>query len=135
FRSEKLVSQLNSRDHIIDLPEMGGGKEGEKSPGGGASAPHDPSAAPAHASRGFAYPGKQAILSDPPNPTNAFQTLQRPLLVHPETIHKLVPLPNIVQMAETRLPSDVIAAKAAMPRLLDIPKPLRVKRDLLTHRQ
>jgi hypothetical protein len=135
FRSEKLVSQLNSRDHIIYLPEMGGGKEGEKSPGGGASAPHDPSAAPAHASRGFAYPGKQAILSDPPNPTNAFQTLQRPLLVHPAPLNKLVPLPNIVQMSETRLPNDLLTPKPAMPQFHPVPQAIKVKQDSSTHRE
>ena len=134
LRPQKLIAQLNSQDHVIYLPEVGGGKEGEKSPGGGPSAPHDPSAAPAHASRGFAYPGRQAILSDPPNPTNAFQTLQRPLLVHPAPLTKLVPLPNIVQMAETRLPSDLIAPKAAMPQLRPAPQPIRVKRDANVHR-
>ena len=86
------------------------------------------------ASKGFAYPGKQAILSDPPNPTNAFQTVQRPLLVHPEPIRNLVPLPNIVQMAETRLPGDIIAPKATKPKLSETPKPIRVKQDSLTHR-
>ncbi|MEI4861345.1 hypothetical protein Q8G41_27540, partial [Klebsiella pneumoniae] len=89
----------------------------QKSPGGGQSAPQQAAAAPAHLSKGFAYPGPQAILSDPPNPTNVFQTIQRPLLVHPELIHKLIPLPNVVHMAETRLPNDVVAPKPAMPQL------------------
>src|SRR5439155_8612131 len=87
-----------------------------------------------HASKGFAYPGRQSILSDPPNPTNAFQTLQRPLLVHPAPLNKLVPLPNIVQMAETRLPSDLLAPKAAMPQLRPVPQTIKVKRDANTHR-
>src|SRR5437879_7934400 len=105
----KLVQLAKTQDHTIYLPEVGGGSQGEKSPGAGQSAPQQPSAAPARASKGFAYPGPQAILSDPPNPTNAFQTIQRPLLVHPERIRKLIPLPNIVQMAEPRLPSDLLA--------------------------
>ncbi|MCU1309702.1 MAG: hypothetical protein JWO20_827 [Candidatus Angelobacter sp.] len=135
LRPQKLITTANMQDHnIVYLPEMGGGKEGEKSPGGGPSAPQEPSAAPAHASKGFAYPARQAILSDPPNPTNAFQTLQRPLLVHPPQLNKLVPLPNIVQMAETRLPSDLIAPKAAMPQLRPAPQPIRVKQDANTHR-
>ncbi len=133
LRAQKLLT-VNSQDHIIYLPEVGGGKEGEKSPGGGPSAPQEPSAAPAHASKGFAYPGRQAILSDPPNPTNAFQTLQRPLLVHPPPLNKLVPLPNIVQMAETRLPNDLIAPKAAMPQFHPVPKTIKVKRDANSHR-
>jgi hypothetical protein len=127
--------RMNSQDHIVYLPELGGGSEGQKSPGGGQSAPQQPSPAPARASKGFAYPGPQSILSDPPNPTNAFQTIQRPLLVHPETIRKLVPLPNIVQTAETRLPTDLIAPRTVIPQHEEVPKPLRVKQDSTTHRQ
>ncbi|MBV9181923.1 MAG: hypothetical protein JO356_11485 [Acidobacteria bacterium] len=133
-RSQKLIVRMNSQDHLIYLPEVGGGSEGQKSPGGGKSAPQEPSAAPARASKGFAYPGAQTILSDPPNPTNAFQTIQRPLLVHPEMIRKLVPLPNIVQMAETRLPSDLVAPEPLLPQHQEIAKPLRVKQDATTHR-
>jgi hypothetical protein len=135
LRSQKLIVQMSSNDHAIYLPEIGGGKEGEKSPGGGPSEPKEASAAPAHASKGFAYPARQAILSDPPNPTNAFQTLQRPLLVHPMPLNKLVPLPNIVQMAETRLPSDLLAPKPAMPQFHPVPQAMRVKRDSKTHRE
>ena len=135
LHAPRLIAHDNQQDHnIVYLPELGGGSEGEKSPGAGESAPQDPAAAPARASKGFAYPGKQAILSNPPNPTNTFQTIQRPLLVHPEPIRKLIPAPNIVQMAETRLPSDLIAPKAAMPQLKEVPKPIRVKQDSLTHR-
>ena len=131
----KLIVRPNTQDHLVYLPEVGGGTEGQKSPGAGQSAPQQPSAAPARASKGFAYPGTQAILSDPPNPTNAFQTIQRPLLVHPEPIRKLIPLPNIVQMAETRLPSDLIAPKAAMPQHHAVPQAIRVKQDSTTHRE
>ena len=132
---QKVTLRPNTQDHLIYLPEVGGGTEGQKSPGAGQSAPQQASAAPAHASKGFAYPGPQAILSDPPNPTNAFQTIQRPLLVHPEPINKLVPLPNIVQMAETRLPRDLIAPKAAMPQHHPVPQAIRVKQDLTSHRE
>src|SRR6266542_594033 len=133
LRPAKLVAS-HTQDHLIYMPELGGGNEGEKSPGGGQSAPLQPSAAPARASKGFAYPGPQAILSDPPNPTNVFQTVLRPLQVHPEPLRKLVPLPNIVQMAETRLPSDLIAPKAAMPQPHLAQQPIRVKKDDNTHR-
>ena len=132
---QRLVVRTSSQDHLIYLPEIGGGSEGQKSPGGGESAPQESSAAPAHASKGFAYPGPQPILSDPPNPTNTFQTIQRPLLVHPETVRKLVPLPNIVQMAETRLPSDLIAPKPAMPQVREVPKPIRVKQDTIARHE
>jgi hypothetical protein len=132
---QKITLRPNTQDHLIYLPEVGGGTEGQKSPGAGQSAPQQPSAAPAHASKGFAYPGPQAILSDPPNPTNALQTIQHPLLVHPEPIKKLIPLPNIVQMAETRLPSDLVAPKAVMPQHHDVPQAIRVKQDSTTHRE
>src|SRR5258708_1347614 len=77
----KLVATNNPQDHIIYLPELGGGSAGEKSQGAGESAPQQPAAAPARSSKGFAFPSKQAILSNPDNPTNTFQTIQRPLLV------------------------------------------------------
>src|SRR5205823_8907287 len=75
LRPASLLETKNVQDHIIYLPEVGGGSQGEKSPGAGESAPQEPSAAPARASKGFAFPGKQAILSNPPNPTNTFQTI------------------------------------------------------------
>ena len=135
FRAQKLiVGSQSAESHLIYLPEVGGGTEGQKSPGGGRSKPQQASAAPARASKGFAYPGAQAILSDPPNPTNAFQTLLRPLMVHPEPLKKLVPLPNIVQMAETRLPTSLLAPKPAMPQFQPVPQPIRVKRDTNLHR-
>jgi len=130
FREQRLiVGSLNPQDHIIYLPEVGGGTQGEKSAGGGESKPQQASAAPAHASKGFAYPGAQAILSNPPNPTNAFQTVLHPLAVRPEPLKKLVPLPNIVQMAETRLPTDLVTPKAAMPHYEAPVKAIKVRQD------
>jgi hypothetical protein len=130
FRGQTLiVGSQSAQSHLIYLPEVGGGAQGQKSPGGGRSKPQQASAAPARASKGFAYPGAQAILSDPPNPTNAFQTLLRPLMVHPEPLKKLVPLPNIVQMAETRLPASLMAPKTALPQPHLAAQPIKVKRD------
>jgi hypothetical protein len=136
LRSEKLIlrSEMQDRSRTILLPEIGGGKEGQKSPGGGQSRPQQASAASAHASKGFAYPGPQAILSDPPNPTNAFQTIQRPLLVHPEPIQKLIPLPNVVRMAETRLPNELIAPQPTIPQLHEPALAFKVKRDATKNR-
>lgn len=134
FRPQKLIVRPNEQDHLVYLPEVGGGTQGQTSPGAGKSLPQQASAAPAHASKGFAYPSPQSMLSDPVNPTNTFQTIQRPLLVHPELIRKLVPLPNIVRMAETRLPSDLIAPKAAVPQLHEVPKAIHVKQDSSIHR-
>src|SRR5579864_2405117 len=135
LRPQKMIAHPNTQDHLVYLPELGGGSEGQKTPGGGPTAAPELSAAPAHASKGFAYPGAQAILSDPPHPTNAFQTVQRPLLVHPEPIRRLIPLPNIIQTAETRLPSDLLAPKAVTPHLKEVPKPIRVKQDSSAHRE
>jgi hypothetical protein len=130
FRGQTLiVGSQSAQSHLIYLPEVGGGKEGQKSPGGGRSKPQQASAAPARASKGLAFPGAQAILSDPPNPTNAFQTLLRPLIVHPEPLKKLVPLPNIVQMSETRLPASLMTTKAALPQPHLAVQPIKVKRD------
>jgi Gram-negative bacterial TonB protein C-terminal len=130
FREQRLiVGSLNPQDHVIYLPEVGGGTEGAKSAGGGPSKPQQASAAPARASKGFAYPGAQSILSSPPNPTNAFQTVLHPLAVRPEPLKKLVPLPNIVQMAETRLPTDLAAPKVAMPHFEAPAKPIKVRQD------
>lgn len=130
FRSQTLiVGSQSAQSHVIYLPEVGGGTEGHKSPGGGRSKPQQASAAPARASKGMAYPGAQAILSDPPNPTNAFQTLLRPLMVHPEPLKKLVPLPNIVQMSETRLPTSLMSPKTALPQPRLAVQPIKVKRD------
>jgi hypothetical protein len=130
FREQRLiVGSLTAQDHVIYLPEIGGGTEGQKSPGGGQSKPQQASAASAHASKGLAYPGKQAALSNPPNPTNASQTVMRPLVVHPEQLKTLVPLPNIVQMAETRLPKDLMPPKPAIPLFQPPPTAIRVRRD------
>jgi hypothetical protein len=130
FRGQTLiVGSQSAQSHVIYLPEVGGGTQGQKSPGGGRSKPQQASAAPARASKGLAYPGAQAILSDPPNPTNAIQTLLRPLMVHPEPLKKLVPLPNIVQMSETRLPASLMAPKTALPQPRLAVQPIKVKRD------
>jgi hypothetical protein len=136
LRSDKLiVGSVSSRDHVIFLPEVGGGTEGEKSPGGGESKPQQAPEATARGSKGLAYSGSQAILSNPPNPTNAFQTVLRPLVVHPERLKKLVPLPNIVEMAKTRLPSDLIRREAAMPHFRPPVQPIKVKQDSNLSRQ
>lgn len=130
FQEQRLiVGSMNSQDHVIYLPEVGGGEQGQKSPGGGESKPQRASAAPARASKGFAYPGAQPILSNPPNPTNGFQTVLHPLKVRAEQLKKLVPLPNIVQMAETRLPTSLVAPKIAMPHFQAPVKAIRVKQD------
>ncbi|HKW17731.1 MAG TPA: hypothetical protein VJO35_09510 [Terriglobales bacterium] len=135
IREQRLiVGSLNPQDHIVYLPDVGGGTEGAKSAGGGESKPLQASAAPARASKGFAYPGAQPILSNPPNPTNAFQTVLHPLAVRPEPLKKLVPLPNIVQMAETRLPSDLVATKVAMPHYQAPVQPIKVRQDNILRR-
>src|SRR6185312_13717452 len=57
FRGQTLiVGSQSAQSHLIYLPEVGGGTQGQKSPGGGRSKPQQASAAPARASKGLAYP-------------------------------------------------------------------------------
>src|SRR5947209_13351107 len=92
------VINLSDPKQVIYLPVLGGGSEGEGHPGGGPGVPRKvSSAAPASSSKGLSYPGPQAIVSDPPKPTNRVQTVLQPELVNPPILQKFAPLPNIVQ--------------------------------------
>src|SRR5712692_2767787 len=116
-RPEELtrVINLSDRKQVIYLPLLGGGSEGEGHPGGGPGVPRKVSpAAPASSSKGLSYPGPQAIVSDPPKPTNRVQTVLQPGLENPPILQKFAPLPNIVQMADAGpRPLDVRANKPA----------------------
>src|SRR5437879_10881215 len=110
--------KLNPTDHVIYLPVLGGGAEGNGDEGGLSGDLEPKSApAPARASKGPTYPGPQPILSEPPRPDNTQQTLLQPRLKLPPVLRDFVPLPNIVQMAN------------AAPAPLDI----RKKKSSLTH--
>jgi len=116
-RSAKLTKVINLSDakQVIYLPVLGGGSEGEGQPGGGPGVPRKvSSAAPASSNKGLSYPGPQAIVSDPPKPTNRVQTVLQPELVNPPILQNFAPLPNIVQMTDAGpRPLDVRANKPA----------------------
>lgn len=71
---------------VVFLPVLGGGAGA----GAGASAGKE----------GVAYPGPQPILSEFQDPTNAFQTAQRPGVEEPELQDPSAGLPNLVQLTE-----------------------------------
>ena len=97
--SRTLVAQdLSSTDHVIYLPRLGGGSEGNGHAGGGSLVRRKGSAiAPAHGTPGMSYPGPQAILSNPPSPTNNLQTIMRPAIKKPSVLSAFIPAPNVVQ--------------------------------------
>jgi hypothetical protein len=119
--------KLNPTDHLIYLPVLGGGSEGNGHEGGLSGEVEPKSApAPARASKGFAYPGPQPILSEPPKPDNTQQTLLQPRLKIPPVLREFVPLPNIVQMANAApAPLDIRKNKSSVthePKLIEPPK-------------
>ncbi|HUU12645.1 MAG TPA: energy transducer TonB, partial [Terriglobia bacterium] len=95
----------------------GGGKPGGGSTGNSESAPKK-AAAPAAAPRGsggLVYPAPQAVVSNPPNPTNRIQTILQPELVKPPTLKAPLPLPNIVTVARPKLPAPPPLAPKVEP--------------------
>jgi hypothetical protein len=84
---------------ILVLPTLGGGTEGNGQRGGGAgdAASRVSTGLRAQSRRGFAYPGPQPIISNPPQATLGIQTILQPSLKNLPRLHRYVPLPNIVQ--------------------------------------
>ncbi len=113
---------------VIYLPLVGGGNSGMFFP---FMKPPEPekkqSAIRTPRRKGLSYPGPQPIVSDVPNPTNPIQTILQPELEKPPTLQPLLPLPNIVQMADKRLkfPEPAIRPpepiKPAEPKLPEPP--------------
>ncbi len=88
---------------VIYLPLVGGGNSGMFFPFAKPPEPEKRSSAIRTPRRkGLSYPGPQPIVSDVPNPTNPIQTILQPELEKPPSLQPLLPLPNIVQMADNR---------------------------------
>lgn len=105
---------------VMYLPLIGGGGLGlpQPDPGKGKRAKAKPVSAPevpAARARGMSYPGRQEIVSDPPDPTNRIQTLEQPELLHPPILPPPLALPNMVQIAEVRIELPELPVPAGMP--------------------
>jgi hypothetical protein len=104
----------------IYLPQLGGGSRGGVKAGQSAKTPETakPSSESVASKTGISYPGEQAIVSNPPNPTNHVQTILQPALRNPPTLNRFVPLPNVVKMVE-------LSPAHALPGSLEVPQPVR----------
>ena len=117
------LEAMQSHDILI-LPTLGGGTEGEGKNGGseGKAGPLS-NELRAQSRRGFAYPGPQPIISNPPNATPGIQTILQPAIENPPRLKHYVPLPNIVH------------PPPAMPELARQETPIVVKTGRLSFRQ
>jgi hypothetical protein len=83
---------------VLYLPTLGGGSEGGGHAGGGSSPTTEVSSGlRARSRRGFAYPGPQPMVSNPPGATLGIQTILQPALKDPPPLKQYLPLPNIVK--------------------------------------
>jgi len=96
-------------DNVLYLPTLGGGSEGAGKLGGGSgSAEEISSGLRARGRRGFAYPGPQPMVSDPPRATVGIQTILQPSLNNPPLMRRYLPLPNIAQPPAAEPPKPVL---------------------------
>jgi hypothetical protein len=106
---------------LLYLPTLGGGSEGAGKTGGGSgSEPDLSSGVRARSRRGFAYPGPQPMVSDPPRATLGIQTILQPTLINPPLVRQFMPLPNIAKPTEVAVaepPKPVIKILAGELRL------------------
>jgi TonB family protein len=108
---------------VLYLPQLGGGSPGGGSGGGDkrvTQAVRKGSLA-ARRKAGVSHPGRQTIVSDPPNPTNHIQTILQPELLDPLPIKSFLPLPNIVKLARVELPAALSAPPVPTPVLQPLP--------------
>jgi hypothetical protein len=117
-RAVLVKPQLDSSPsvNILVLPTLGGGTEGSGQEGGGqGTAGKVSSGLRARSQRGFAYPGSQPMVSNPPKATPGIQTILQPSLENLPRLRRLLELPNIVQpalpVAETIHGEPVLAVK------------------------
>ncbi len=129
-QARRLEPEDTAESHVIYLPRLGGGGEGNGFAGGGSIVKRKGvTTTPASSSQGISFPGPQAILSDPPNPTNRFQTLMRPALKNPPILRTFVAVPNIVQTTNAGpLPMDSAAPIIPKPQPTALKAPVLVKR-------
>lgn len=111
--------------NVLYLPVLGGGSEGSGHHGGAAGSPGKESTGlRARSRRGFAYPGPQPVVSNPPHATLGIQTILQPALINPPLLHTYVPLPDIVR-APTILPAapqSVLSVKQGNLSLRPVPE-------------
>ncbi len=102
--------QVDTVPVALYLPVLGGGSEGGGLAGGGSSNTAKPSSSGlrSRSRRGFAYPGRQPMVSSPPRATLGIQTILQPALENPPLLKRDIPLPNIVRPAA---PSVATAAQ------------------------
>jgi Gram-negative bacterial TonB protein C-terminal len=114
---------------VLYLPQLGGG-----SPGGGGGGAHKQTTSDvrqgslaAESKPGVTYPGRQAIVSNPPNPTNHVQTVLQPELLDPLPVQAFLSLPNIVKLARVAAPPA--AETSPIPTLVPQPSPAAVEAE------
>ena len=111
---------LHSND-VLYLPTLGGGSEGTGHAGGSAGAGGKASSGlRARSRRGFAYPGPQPMISNPPRATLGIQTILQPSLPKLPLSHHYLPLPNIVwpeQVAAAAPPPPALVVKSERPAI------------------
>ena len=117
-------------DRVLYLPTLGGGSEGAGKAGGGSGSESDLSqGVRARGRRGFAYPGPQPVVSDPPRATLGIQTILQPALNNPPLWRRFIPLPNIERPAEVAVADPpkpvikVLAGEMALRRPIEKPIP------------
>lgn len=98
-QEETWVLTMLPKDALY-LPQLGGGHEGGGGIAGGKGASKEGQAASARSTAGVSYPAAQAIVSNPPNPTNRVQTILQPALPNPPALKTFIPLPNMVELAQ-----------------------------------
>jgi hypothetical protein len=109
------TAQLLDVEKVLYLPTLGGGSEGAGKQGGGSgSEPEVSQGVRARGRRGFAYPGPQPMISDPPRATLGIQTILQPSLKNPPLLRQYLPLPNVAQpeLAAPEPPKPVLKVLA-----------------------
>jgi hypothetical protein len=117
-------------DKVFYLPTLGGGSEGAGKAGGGSgSEPEVSQGVRARGRRGFAYPGPQPVVSDPPRAVLGIQTILQPALNNPPLLRRFIPLPNIERPAEVAVADapkpvmKILAGEMSLRRPVEKPIP------------